>query len=83
MEEAARTTAETAIAPQAGVGTGSSLSVQPASAPVSTGSAFDIHIEHVTKKFGRKLVLDDITLDIQGGELVALFGGSGSTTSTS
>lgn len=47
-----------------------------------TGSAFDIRIEHVTQKFGRKLVLDDITLNIQGGELVALLGGSGSGKST-
>lgn len=42
----------------------------------------DIHITHLTKRFGRKTVLDDITLTMAGGELIALMGGSGCGKST-
>lgn len=41
-----------------------------------------IVLSHVSQKFGSKTVLDDISLTIQGGELVAVVGGSGSGKST-
>ncbi len=36
-----------------------------------------IRIEHVTKKFGNFVAVDDVTLDIYRGELFSLLGGSG------
>ena len=36
-----------------------------------------VHIEHLTKKFGSVVALDDFSLDINPGELVALLGPSG------
>ena len=36
-----------------------------------------IKIEHLSKSFGDKKVLDDITLDIRRGEFVTLLGPSG------
>ena len=37
-----------------------------------------IRIEHLNKRFGSTVVCDDISLDIDSGELVALLGPSGS-----
>jgi sulfate transport system ATP-binding protein len=36
-----------------------------------------IHVEHVTKRFGTFTVLNDVTLQVESGELVALLGPSG------
>lgn len=42
----------------------------------------DIVLENITQRFGEKMVLDDISLTIEGGELIAVVGGSGSGKST-
>ena len=42
----------------------------------------NIVLDHVSRSFGRKVVLDDITLTMKGGELVAIVGSSGGGKST-
>ena len=42
----------------------------------------NIMLDHVSRSFGRKVVLDDITLTVKGGELVAIVGSSGGGKST-
>lgn len=42
----------------------------------------NIVLSHVSRSFGRKKVLDDISLTIKGGELVAIVGSSGGGKST-
>ena len=42
----------------------------------------NIVLDHVSRSFGRKVVLDDITLTVKGGELVAIVGSSGGGKST-
>lgn len=42
----------------------------------------NIVIEHLSRSFGKKRVLDDISLTIKGGELVAIVGSSGGGKST-
>ena len=41
-----------------------------------------VRIEHVTKKFGDFAAVDDVSLDIQQGEIFCLLGGSGSGKTT-
>jgi sulfate/thiosulfate transport system ATP-binding protein len=41
-----------------------------------------IRLENLTKKFGKRLVLNDINIDIKRGELIALLGPSGSGKTT-
>jgi sulfonate transport system ATP-binding protein len=47
---------------------------------VSTGPA--VHIERLTRRFGDRIVLDSLDLDVAPGEFVALLGRSGSGKST-
>jgi putrescine transport system ATP-binding protein len=55
----------------------------PAAASREQGaSAAFVRIEHVTKKFGEFAAVDDVSLDIQQGEIFCLLGGSGSGKTT-
>ena len=56
-------------------------------APAPTGregaqAAAFVRIEHVSKKFGDFAAVDDVSLDIQQGEIFCLLGGSGSGKTT-
>ena len=52
----------------------------PASFPASpfVGKTFGIPVSHLTKKFGRTTVLNDINLEIKAGEIFCIMGPSGS-----
>jgi putrescine transport system ATP-binding protein len=55
----------------------------PAAASSKQGAAAAfVRIEHVTKKFGDFAAVDDVSLDIQQGEIFCLLGGSGSGKTT-
>ena len=43
------------------------------SAPAERG----LHLDHITHRYAGSVAVDDVTLDIEGGELVALLGPSG------
>jgi putrescine transport system ATP-binding protein len=47
-----------------------------------SASAAFVRIEHITKKFGEFAAVDDVSLDIQQGEIFCLLGGSGSGKTT-
>src|SRR4029079_4544587 len=49
-----------------------------AMAQASARTGHRLTLDHVTHRFGDVTAVDDITLDIAGGELVALLGPSGS-----
>lgn len=44
-------------------------------APASVGKA--LHLKAISHRFGATLAVDDVTLDVRGGELIALLGPSG------
>lgn len=54
-----------------------SYSPAPVSPPVSASPEPMIVFDHVTKRFGRKVVLDDVCLDIRKGETFIIVGRSG------
>ncbi|NPA05016.1 MAG: ABC transporter ATP-binding protein [Crenarchaeota archaeon] len=37
----------------------------------------DVHLKHITKKFGRTIAVNDLTLDVEDGEFIVLLGPSG------
>ena len=53
-----------------------------AASPEQSAAATFVRIEHVTKKFGDFAAVDDVSLDIQQGEIFCLLGGSGSGKTT-
>jgi putrescine transport system ATP-binding protein len=53
-----------------------------AASPEQSAAAAFVRIEHVTKKFGDFAAVDDVSLDIQQGEIFCLLGGSGSGKTT-
>jgi putrescine transport system ATP-binding protein len=56
---------------------------EPAAASRKEGAAAAfVRIERVTKKFGEFVAVDDVSLDIQQGEIFCLLGGSGSGKTT-
>jgi ABC-type polar amino acid transport system ATPase subunit len=42
----------------------------------------DLHLNRVTKRFGERLILDELSLDVEGGQTIALIGPSGGGKST-
>ena len=60
----------------------SALADAPAAATEMAAPSTRLRLEHVSHSYGSNLVLDDITLDIAAGEVVALVGPSGCGKST-
>jgi branched-chain amino acid transport system ATP-binding protein len=56
--------------------------IQPAPQPAATSQDFILKIEHVTKRFGGLVAVDDVSFDVKRGEVFALIGpnGAGKTT---
>lgn len=55
------------------------MSTQP---PGPSSSAPYVHVEHVTKRFGDFVAVNDVSLDVRRGEIFCLLGGSGSGKTT-
>jgi polar amino acid transport system ATP-binding protein len=55
---------------------------QPDRQPASPDEGFSIDLAGVTKRFGARLVLDEVSLSVTGGQTVALIGPSGGGKST-
>ncbi|HEV2011023.1 MAG TPA: ATP-binding cassette domain-containing protein, partial [Candidatus Limnocylindria bacterium] len=56
--------------------------IQPAPQMAPTSQDFILKIEHVTKRFGGLVAVDDVSFDVKRGEVFALIGpnGAGKTT---
>jgi putative spermidine/putrescine transport system ATP-binding protein len=58
----------------------SDTEVQPA--PALAGDAPAVRLRHVTKRFGDTVAVDDVSLDVPGGEFFSMLGPSGSGKTT-
>ena len=56
--------------------------ITPASSPARGERGHDLRLDGITHRFGEVVAIDDVTLDIRAGELLALLGPSGCGKST-